>query len=188
MKKWVVAGIAILGLLAINGQTALVGWGTLVIAAMGSIRLWWKDHQATVNDFLTKATSHFGRPADADWYTRKDGRTWRLMIWIAERQFYFASARKAFDPVHLYTAADVREWAIERTREVSSSKYWDEYAVNISVKSTSTPLLKVHCGRDQALAYKVSEMFHQMCGEQATESVDYAISSSGLSALGAKGQ
>lgn len=125
---------------------------------------YWKSKQesAAEADLFAALAAHVGRKHDEHWCTRRSTKSWWLVVWLPEKRFYFAKTNAPFNESHFYGEQDIRGWSIQRTREANGNRYWDEYAVNIVVKDTRNPLLKVHCGKNEAAAYKISEILNQM--------------------------
>jgi hypothetical protein len=121
-----------------------------------------KRYQADDAKLFAAMANHVGRPHDVVWWTRFGGKAWMLAIWLAERKFYFSKVKKPFDANCFYGEQDIREWSIERSRSITNDRYWDAFAVNIAVKNLDNPLIKIHCGKDEATAYKINESFNQM--------------------------
>jgi len=118
-----------------------------------------KGAESTLFAALEAAMS---RKYDVRWKTVYGPYAWWFVVWLPEKKIYFSSTKAPYDPANFYGADRIREWSIQKTREVSGRRYWDEYAVNISVRDTQTPLIKVFCGKSEALAYRICEHLNQM--------------------------
>lgn len=158
---WVIA--VVLFVLAVGNEHTR--WGAIIVAlaalAMLLRRQKAKSRKAEAALFaaLEEAMS---RKYDARWKTVYGPYAWWFVVWLPERKIYFASTKISYDPENFYGVDRIREWSIQKTREVSGNRYWDEYAVNISVRDTQNPLIKIFCGKREALAYGINEHLNQM--------------------------
>jgi len=110
-----------------------------------------------------EAAAFFGREADYMWFI--SGRKQRILLfWLKEKQFYVGLASDPLDRAHLYGPDHVVEWRIDREVGDSSRRWWYEYSLNVQLRDVETPLLKLPCGKDEAMAYKFKAIFEQMCG------------------------
>lgn len=163
----VVIGLGVLVAQNTDSPTRLAAIAVFIALMILVFFLLSKRAQADEKKLFAAMAAHVGREHDARWVTRYKMGSWWLAIWRAEQKFYFAKTHTPFDPRHFYGEPDVREWSIQRTRETSDKGYWDAYAVNIVVKDTENPLIKIYCGKDEAVAYRICESFNQMFSSSA---------------------
>ena len=138
------------------------GWGGLVLVSIAVILAARLDGKTAARQFSDAAERQFGRAPDVDLNSIDKRGNWRLMIWIAEKRFYYAPAAHTFDARHIQTLGDIREWAVEKSQEVIKEQFADVYTVNILLKGAAQPLIEFFCGQNKAAAYQIAEAFNQM--------------------------
>ena len=148
------------------------GWGGLALLFIGVFFAHRHDTKASEHTFSATAVRQFGRAPDVDLRSRDKRGHWRLMIWVAEKRFYYADDKMTFDARHVRTIGDIRGWTVEKSQKVIKEQLVDVYTVDILLKGAADPLIEFFCGQNKAAAFQVAEAFNQMSESDVTATLN----------------